>query len=86
MLCSCADYGATAWVRQYGDNQLGYFILPVRYFHWQGWYSLPPARPGEGGEPGTYEIPLAFSKPPRLPRYIDMYAAVWVAFFSRWQQ
>ena len=55
-------YGATAWVRDYGGGQRGYFMLPVRFWHWQGWRNQPPARSGEGGDPATYDIPLAYSK------------------------
>ena len=50
--------GATAWVRELGDGQRIYFMAPVRYWHWQG----GNARPGEGGEPATYDIPLAVSR------------------------
>jgi hypothetical protein len=54
-------YGATAWVREYG-GQRAYFMLPVRFWHWQGWRNQPPARKGEGGDPATYDIPLAYSR------------------------
>ena len=36
---------------------MGYFMAPERYWHWQG----GNARPGEGGEPATYDIPLLVS-------------------------
>ena len=51
-------YGATAWARDYGDGQRGYFMAPARYWHWQG----GDARPGEGGEPATYDVPLLWSR------------------------
>jgi hypothetical protein len=50
-------YGATAWVKDYGSGQRRYFMLGMRYWHWQG----GNARPGEGGEPATYDIPLLTS-------------------------
>jgi hypothetical protein len=50
-------YGATAWVRVYGDGQQSTFMAPARYWHWQG----GTARVGEGGEPATYDIPLLVS-------------------------
>lgn len=50
-------YGATGWVRSFGDGSFGYFMAPERYWHWQG----GNARPGEGGEPATYDIPLLVS-------------------------
>lgn len=45
-------------MRELGGGQRIYFMAPVRYWHWQG----GNARPGEGGEPATYDIPLAVSR------------------------
>jgi hypothetical protein len=56
--CAACCSGATAWLRELGDGQRIYFMAPVRYWHWLG----GNARPGEGGEPATYDIPLAYSR------------------------
>jgi hypothetical protein len=50
--------GSTVWVRELGSGQRAYFMMPVRYWHWEG----GNARPGEGGEPATYDVALAASR------------------------
>ena len=55
--CAAAD-GSTVWVRELGSGQRVYYMAPVRYWHWQG----GNARPGEGGDPATYDVALAASR------------------------